>query len=77
MMHGWTAHLLNKVLDKQNHYLYNASVTVKWRKTMVYQKETLNKIATLRYCGKSVEFIAAALGLVATDVAAALKAFKL
>ncbi len=45
--------------------------------TMIYQKETLNKIATMRYCGKSVEFIAAALGLVAADVAAALKAFKL
>lgn len=44
---------------------------------MIYQKETLNKIATLRYCGKSVEFIAAALGLVVADVAAALKAFKL
>jgi len=44
---------------------------------MVYQKETLNKIATLRYSGKSVEAIAAALGLIAADVAAALKAFKL
>ena len=44
---------------------------------MIYQKETLNKIATMRYCGKSVEFIAAALGLVVADVAAALKAFKL
>ena len=44
---------------------------------MIIRRETLNEIASLRYAGKSVEYIAATLGLVASDVAAAIKAWKL
>ncbi len=44
---------------------------------MIIRRETLNEISTMRYAGKSVEYIAAALGLLASDVAAALKAWKL
>jgi hypothetical protein len=44
---------------------------------MIIRRETLNEIASLRYAGKSVEFIAGALGLLASDVSAAIKAWKL
>ena len=35
---------------------------------MIIRRETLNEIASLRYAGKSVEFIAAALGLMVSIV---------
>jgi len=44
---------------------------------MVMQKELINTIATLRYAGKSVAYIAGFLNIAAADVAATVKAFKL
>ena len=43
---------------------------------MITQKETLNKIAELRYQGLPINGIAAILGLVAQDVYDAIDAFK-
>jgi hypothetical protein len=43
---------------------------------MIVQKETLNKIADLRYLGYGVQSIAAILNLAVADVAGAIKAYK-
>jgi hypothetical protein len=43
---------------------------------MITQKETLNKIAELRWLGYGVQSIAAILGLVVQDVHGAVTAYK-
>jgi hypothetical protein len=44
---------------------------------MITRRETLNEIATLRYNGRSLDYIAKALNLALKDVVAAVVAFKL
>jgi len=71
------AFLPDKILDRVLQLLYNEFVVIDGDNIMIIRRETLNEIASMRYAGKSVEYIAAALGLLASDVAAALKAWKL
>jgi hypothetical protein len=71
------AFLPAKRLDRFSYLLYNDFVVIDGDNIMIIRRETLNEIASMRYAGKSVEYIAAALGLLASDVAAALKAWKL
>lgn len=44
---------------------------------MITRRETLNEIATLRYAGKSLDYIANKLNLALRDVVAAVVAWKL